>query len=140
MFRPGDHPSATHNPQKPLVLTYIHFDILDQVELVPKSYRVLEDTVDFEYLLSRYVRLFLVKTYAAEEEAQLILKQLLIHLLREDLMERDSIEPRASNQLTERFMRLPTISGKIPDMPTVSKIWPSVPNCPPVISRSSSRS
>lgn len=101
LFRPGDHTSATHHPQKPLVLTYIHFDVLDQVERIPKPYRVLEDTVDFEYLLSRYVRLFLVKTYAAEEEAQLILKQLLIHLLRDDLLERSAVESRASNQLAE---------------------------------------
>lgn len=51
---------------------------------VPGPYRVLEDTLDFEYMLSRYVRLFLVKAYAAEEEARLILKQLLIQLLREE--------------------------------------------------------
>ena len=62
LFRPGDHTSATHNPQKPLVLTYIHFDVAEPVEIMPKSYRVLQETVDFEYLLSRYVRLFLIKT------------------------------------------------------------------------------
>ena len=40
LFRPGDHPTATHNPQKPLVLTYIHFDVTEPVEIIPKSYRV----------------------------------------------------------------------------------------------------
>lgn len=99
LFRPGDHPTATHNPQKPLVLTYIHFDVTEPVGIVPQPYRVLTDTVDFEHLLSRYVRLFLVRTYAAEEEARLILKQLIIHLLRSDLDE--PVERRASNQLTE---------------------------------------
>ncbi|SEN76206.1 AraC family transcriptional regulator [Paenibacillus sp. OV219] len=99
LFRPGDHTSATHNPQKPLVLTYIHFDIDEQVDIVPQSYRMLNETVDFEHLLSRYVRLFLVKTYAAEEEAQLILKQLMIYLLREDM--ESPIERKGSNQLTE---------------------------------------
>ncbi|BBI35037.1 helix-turn-helix domain-containing protein [Cohnella abietis] len=99
LFKPGDHPTATHNPQKPLVLTYIHFDVSDTVELVPDSYRELEDTFDFEHMLSKYVRLFLVRTFAAEEEAKLILKQLIIHLLRKDRQE--PVERKASNQLTE---------------------------------------
>ncbi|OXS53174.1 hypothetical protein B1A99_30720 [Cohnella sp. CIP 111063] len=99
LFRKGDHTWATHNPQKPLVLTYIHFDAAEPVEDVPQPYRVLEDTFDFEHLLSKYVRLFLVKTFAAEVEAQLILKQLIIHLLRYDREE--PIERKASNQLSE---------------------------------------
>lgn len=99
LFRPGDHTSATHNPQKPLVLTYIHFDVNVPVKLVPKPYRILQDTFEFEHLLARYVRLFLVKTFAAEEEARLVLKQLIIHLLRNDLEE--PVERKASNQLTE---------------------------------------
>jgi len=99
LFRPGDHTSATHNPQKPLVLTYIHFDLSETASLIPEPYRVLDDTFDFEHLLSRYVRLFLVRTFAAEEEARLILKQLVIHLLRYDLAE--PVERKATNQLTE---------------------------------------
>lgn len=100
LFRPGDHTSATHNPQKPLVLTYIHFDVMEAVSLVPEPYRRLEDTFDFEYMLAKYVRLFLIRTFAAEVEARLILKQLIIHLLRDDLEE--PVEQRkASNQLTE---------------------------------------
>ncbi|MBW7474493.1 AraC family transcriptional regulator [Paenibacillus oenotherae] len=101
LFRPNDYTSATHNPQKPLVLTYIHFDVTEQLDSIPLSYRVLNETVDFENLLSRYVRLFLVKTYAAEEEAQLILKQLMIHLLRVDY--EGPRERKASNQLTEEI-------------------------------------
>ncbi|RUT29139.1 AraC family transcriptional regulator [Paenibacillus zeisoli] len=99
LFRPGDHTSATHNPQKPLVLTYIHFDVDEPVSEVPGAYRVLEDTLDFEYMLSRYVRLFLIKAYAAEEEARLILKQLMIYLLREE--REKPVERKVSNQLTE---------------------------------------
>lgn len=99
LFRPGDHPTATHNPQKPLVLTYIHFDVSEPVTEVPEPYRVLKDPIDFEFLLSRYVRLFLVETFAAAEEARLILKQLMIHLLRHDREE--PVERKASNQLTE---------------------------------------
>jgi AraC family transcriptional regulator of arabinose operon len=123
LFRPGDHTSATHNPQKPLVLTYIHFDVKQPVLLVPESYRELEDTFDFEHMLARYVRLFLVRTFAAEEEAQLILKQLLIHLLRHDLEE--PVERKASNQLTEKIHEVanyiqqhPGIAHRVDDLAT----------------------
>ncbi|WP_274652589.1 helix-turn-helix domain-containing protein [Paenibacillus humicola] len=115
LFRPGDHTSATHNPQKPLVLTYIHFDVAEPVALVPEPYRVLRDTVDFEHLLSRYVRLFLVKTYAAEEEAQLILKQLMIYLLRED--NESPVERKASNQLTEAIHEVANYIRQNPGAP-----------------------
>ncbi|ANE46119.1 chemotaxis protein CheY [Paenibacillus swuensis] len=100
LFRPGDYTSATHNPQKPLVLTYIHFGVDGPLSDVPERYRVLAETLDFEHLLARYVRLFLVETFAAEEEAKLILKQMMIHLLREDREERQELK-KHSNQLTE---------------------------------------
>ncbi|MFC4777050.1 helix-turn-helix domain-containing protein [Paenibacillus sp. GCM10023252] len=129
LFRPGDFTSATHHPQKPLVLTYIHFATREEVHEVPKSYRVLTDTVDFEYLLSRYVRLFLVQTYAAEEEAQLVLKQLLIHLLRED--RQAPVERKASNQLTEaihevaNFVRQnPSIAHRVEDLAMRAQLSP----------------
>lgn len=99
LFRPGDHPTATHNPQKPLVLTYIHFDTRGEAALIPVRYRMFSETQDFEYMLARYVRLFLVPTYAAEEEAQLVLKQMMIHLLREDRQK--PVEKKGSNQLSE---------------------------------------
>lgn len=83
LFRAGDHTSATHNPQKPLVLTYIHFDIDGKPELIPGPYRKLEDALDFEFMLSRYVRLFLnPNVFGGEEEARLLLKQMMIYLLR----------------------------------------------------------
>jgi AraC family transcriptional regulator of arabinose operon len=123
LFRPGDHTSATHNPQKPLVLTYIHFDIMHPAILIPEPYRQLEDTFDFEHMLSRYVRLFLVRTFAAEEEARLILKQLLIHLLRHDL--EVPVERKASNQLTESIHEVanyiqqhPGITHRVDDLAT----------------------
>ncbi|MFD2612335.1 helix-turn-helix domain-containing protein [Paenibacillus gansuensis] len=102
LFRPGDFTHATHNPQKPLVLTYIHFGVDGNEELmqIPERYRVMRETLDFEYLLARYVRLFLVETFAAEEEAKLILKQMMIHLLREDRQELGETK-KYSNQLTE---------------------------------------
>lgn len=114
LFRPGDHPTATHNPQKPLTLTYIHFDVTEPVELIPKSYRVIRETVEFEHLLSRYVRMFLFKTYASEEEARLILKLLLIHLLREDYGQPQ--EKKASNHLTETIHEIANYIRQHPGM------------------------
>ncbi|WP_127532643.1 helix-turn-helix domain-containing protein [Paenibacillus kobensis] len=115
LFRPGDYTSATHNPQKPLVLTYIHFDVKDATETVPDRYRILDDTVDFEYLLSRYVRLFLVKTFAAEQEAKLLISQMMIHLLRAD--REPAVEKRASNQLTEAIHEIANYIRQHPGVP-----------------------
>lgn len=129
LFRPGDYTSATHNPQKPLVLTYIHFAVNEVAEQVPERYRQLEDTVDFEYLLSRYVRLFLVQTYAAEEEARLVLKALLIQLLRAD--NQAPVEKKASNQLTEAIQEVanyirqnPGIAHRVEDLATRAQLSP----------------
>ncbi|MFC5648095.1 helix-turn-helix domain-containing protein [Paenibacillus solisilvae] len=129
LFRPGDFTSATHNPQKPLVLTYIHFDVSEPLGTIPQSYRVLNETVDFEHLLSRYVRLFLVKLFAAEEEAQLILKQLMIYLLREDL--EGPIERKASNQQTEAVHEVanfikqnPGIAHRVEDLAQRAQLSP----------------
>lgn len=129
LFRPGDYTSATHHPQRPLVLTYIHFAVNESIDVVPNRYRMLNDTVDFEYMLSRYVRLFLVQTYAAQEEAQLILKQLMIHLLRED--NQLPVEKKASNQLTEaihevaNFIRQnPSIAHRVEDLAVRAQLSP----------------
>ncbi|MOA14870.1 HTH-type transcriptional activator Btr [compost metagenome] len=80
-------------------------------------------------MLSRYVRLFLVQTYAAEEEAQLVLKQLLIHLLRED--KQFPVEKKASNQLTEaihevaNFVRQnPSIAHRVEDLAMRAQLSP----------------
>src|SRR5690606_30757399 len=83
-FQPGDWATATMKPQHPLIITYIHFDLEKEPKLIPSSYRILQDSIPFESLLTRYVRLFLIKTFGAETEAKLILKQLMIQLLRED--------------------------------------------------------
>jgi len=129
LFRPGDFTSATHNPQKPLVLTYIHFATEEPVEVIPKRYRVLKDTIDFEFLLSRYVRLFLIQTYAAEEEAKLVLKQIMIHLLRADFQ--TPTEKKASNQLTEsihevaNFIRQnPSVAHRVEDLAMRAQLSP----------------
>ncbi len=102
LFRPGDYTSATHQPQKPLILTYIHFALSEgaEPEFIPSSYRLFEEKAVFEMLLSQYVRLRLSGVFGAEEEARLLLKQLMIHLLRE---EREEASPnhQVSQKLSE---------------------------------------
>jgi AraC family transcriptional regulator of arabinose operon len=84
LFRPGDFTSATHDQQNPLVITYIHFNLVGIAPLIPLVYRRLADSTDMEILLSRYVHLRLSTLYGAAEEANLILKQMMIYLLRQD--------------------------------------------------------
>lgn len=112
LFRPGDDTWAVHNPQRPLTLTYIHFDLAKEPGLVPEPYRVMKDGVEFERLLSSYVRLFLVESvFGAEEEARLVLKQLMIHLLREDRLEEkpgggDSVQLTEAIHEVANYIRL----------------------------------
>ncbi|MHA0857001.1 helix-turn-helix domain-containing protein [Paenibacillus sp. CMAA1364] len=115
LFRPGDHTRAIHNPQKPLILSYIHFDVLEPITDIPNPYRIIRDTVDFEYMLARYVRLFLVPTYAAKDEGQLVLKQLMIHLLREDRDEPK--EKKVSNHLSEVIHEIANYLQQHPGVP-----------------------
>lgn len=105
LFKPGDFTTATHNPQNPLILTYIHFDITETPRLVPTAHRIIENTIIFESLLTQYVRLFLVKTFGAEIEAKLILKQLMIHLLREEREKEEQINDM-SNRLLETIREI----------------------------------
>ncbi|WP_313894850.1 AraC family transcriptional regulator [Psychrobacillus sp.] len=107
LFRPGDETEATHNPQDPLVLTYIHFDIAETPRLIPSRHRIFNNTIGFESLLTQYIRLFLVKTYGAEIEGKLILKQLIIHLLREEQEKEEKVEQgHTSNNLLETILEI----------------------------------
>ena len=106
LFKHGDVTTATHNPQDPLVLTYIHFDLTETPQLVPTAHRLVENTFSFESLLTRYVRLLLVKTFGMEIEAKLILKQLMIHLLREEEEEKVERMAYTSNILLETVQEI----------------------------------
>ena len=122
LFRPGDETEATHNPQNPLVLTYIHFDIAKTAKLIPSPHRIIENTISFESLLTQYVRLFLVKTYGAEIEGKLILKQLMIHLLREE-QEKQEGDDDTSNNLLETIGKLLIIFSNILESPIRLKVY-----------------
>ncbi|MFK2827168.1 AraC family transcriptional regulator [Bacillus sp. B190/17] len=100
LFKPGDLITAAHKPQRPLKLTYIHFDVTEVPRFVPPSHRIIDNTIHFESLLTQYVRLFLVKTFGADIEAKLILKQLMIHLLREE-QEKEKLMEDTSHHLLE---------------------------------------
>lgn len=116
LFRPGDYTEATHNPQNPLVLTYIHFDIAKTPRLIPSSHRILENTISFESLLAQYVRLFLIKTYGAEIEGKLILKQLMIRLLREE-QEKQEVVNDTSRSLLETIREVANYIQQHPGEP-----------------------
>ncbi|MDO7907013.1 AraC family transcriptional regulator [Paenibacillus sp. JX-17] len=115
LFRPGDHTHATHNPQKPLVITYIHFDVTEPVEDIPEPYRVLEDAFEFEHMLSRCVRLGLDQPYGAAEEVQLLLKQMMICLLRND--REFPVERKVTHQLTEALLEVANYVRLHPGLP-----------------------
>ena len=105
LFRPGDYTSALHNKHNPLTITYIHFNVSDNPRLVPSTYRQIHSQTDMETLLSRYVRLRLSTAFGAVEEANLILKQMMICLLRFDLMEHDA-EHKPSIPLENRKLEV----------------------------------
>lgn len=118
LFRPGDEISATHDAQHPLEITYIHFDYTGSAPCIPKSYRIIRDAINLESLLRRYVRLFLVETFAAEVEARLILKQLMIHLLREEqLQEQAASEKTASHSMLETIEEIAHYVQQHPGQP-----------------------
>ncbi|SEJ29737.1 AraC-type DNA-binding protein [Bhargavaea ginsengi] len=117
LFCPGDDTEAIHNPQNPFVLTYIHFDLVNEPRLIPGSHRILADPISFESLLSRYVRLFLVKTYGAEIEGKLILKQLMIHLLREEHCESQDEQDISSRRLAETIREIANYIQQHPGEP-----------------------
>ncbi len=116
LFKPGDETTATHNPQDPLVLTYIHFDVRRELQLIPAPHRIIEHTISMESLLTRYVRLLFIGGYGSEIEAKLILKQLMIQLLRE---EQDSVSPlqEFSNTLTETIHEIANFVKQNPGTP-----------------------
>lgn len=106
LFKPGDEISATHNAQNRLTITYIHFDITENPLIMPPSHRIVGNTINVESLLTQYIRLSLMKEYGAEIEGKLILKQLMIHLLREDQETEKQEELVISNSLLETIQEI----------------------------------
>jgi len=84
LFRPGDYTSAEQHPQHPLTITYAHFSVTKTPAILPMRFRQLEDPLEVEVILARYIRLRLNPGFGWEQETRLILKQLMIILLRSD--------------------------------------------------------
>ncbi|MDB5053693.1 MAG: transcriptional regulator, AraC family [Bacilli bacterium] len=103
LFRPGDYTSAMHNKQNPLIITYVHFNVLGNPNLIPSRYREIVDHTDMETLLSRYVHLRLSSLFGGAEEANLILKQIMIYLLRCDKLELER-SPKTTKDLQDRIL------------------------------------
>ncbi|MDP5275292.1 helix-turn-helix domain-containing protein [Chengkuizengella axinellae] len=94
LFRPGDFTSAVHDPQNPLTITYIHFSVDQKPERIPARYRMIKNTMDFQTILTSYVRLMLNEDEYTVHEAQLILKQLMIHLFRSDQVSSHDVQTK----------------------------------------------
>src|SRR5690606_37477116 len=85
--------------------------------LIPASHRIIQNTINFETLLSQYVRILLVKAYGAEIEARLILKQLLIRLLREEQEKEKQLDDDTSNRLLETIREIANYIQEHPAQP-----------------------
>jgi AraC family transcriptional regulator of arabinose operon len=105
LFRPGDYTHAIHDKQNPLIITYVHFNLTDTPNLIPSVYRLLSNQTDLETLLHRYVHLRLSNFFGAAEEANLILKQLMIYLLRLDRLDLE-LQPRINKALQDRIYEI----------------------------------
>lgn len=84
LFKPGDDLQTIHLLNKPLIMTFVHFRMIDPPHHIPRTYRYLHCALMFETLLTHYLNLRYKRQFGYEEESQLILKQLMIFLLRND--------------------------------------------------------
>ncbi len=122
LFRPGDFTSATHDPKRPLMLTYVHFALREVPIHIPLRYRLLADPLEIEPMLARYVRLRLEPAYGSDQETRLILKQLMILLLRHDRSAETA--PQISSDMLHEAIRETAhyIREHPAEWPTLSKL------------------
>ena len=99
----------------------------DPVQEIPASYRKLTETMDFEYLLARYVRLYLDKPYGSLEEGRLILKQLMIHL---PCRSRGAGGQKQAISCPRRSMKSRITYASTRVFPIGSRIWRPERDCP----------
>jgi AraC family transcriptional regulator, arabinose operon regulatory protein len=124
LFRKGDRTVAEHNPAKPLVVSFVHFEIdgddrgfaLD-AEL-PQSYRRVRDTGMMETYLNRCIRALNEHSYQYEEEARQILA-LMLHF-----MNREQYESQHAQLANANIMEIHEIANYIRQHPSV---WHRIP-------------
>jgi AraC-like DNA-binding protein len=89
LVRPGDIPEATQLSEDRLQVIFIHFQCIHKngrkelTGLVPERHTFITETYAFETMLNRIVELEERSTSWKDLEFDLIMKQLLLHLLRQ---------------------------------------------------------
>lgn len=124
LFRPGDRVDAWHNPDLPLLVTYIHFEAdgcPDFLSSLPARCN-LSSPFAFEAYLDRYVHIMTFREHRCEEEAEMLLRLLLIGLERESLSS-DQSSLRKRNPHFDTMMKIaasirenPAQSGSIAEL------------------------
>lgn len=88
LFRPGDQTAASHDPQQPLTVTYIHFSLIPPAEHAgqpfPSGVHHVKDRFVFETYLNRYVEAMMENTKDSAFEGKLLLTLMLMQLKREE--------------------------------------------------------
>ncbi|MDQ0902092.1 MULTISPECIES: AraC family transcriptional regulator [unclassified Paenibacillus] len=87
LFRPGDRTAASHDPQQPLTVTYIHFSLPASEQImqrIPSGFHFVKDRFVFETYLNRYVETMMENTRDSALEGKLLLTLMLMQLKREE--------------------------------------------------------
>lgn len=116
VFVPGDTTAATHDPQQPLTVTYIHFSLADHKQLLssmPSGYHTVKDRLVFETYLNRYVETMLENTKDSTEEGKMLLALMLMQLKREE--EQPALHP--ADHLTSLIRMLAHRIRQTPGIP-----------------------
>jgi AraC family transcriptional regulator of arabinose operon len=83
LFRPEDETIGSHNPQKPITVSFIHFSLTSSQALELPAVFQVQDMPTFELYFTRYVHARMENKPRNEEEAKLLLVLLLLQLERE---------------------------------------------------------
>lgn len=115
LFRPGDRVDAAHNPDFPLLVTYIHFSLHDASERLMDfaTHHTFASPFSFEAYLERFVHVMTIKEMNFDEEAQLLLMLILLSFEREGLVTK-STSKRSQHQ---HFAIMTEIAASIRENP-----------------------
>ncbi|MBM7564014.1 AraC family transcriptional regulator [Paenibacillus sacheonensis] len=91
VFQPGDRVAATHNPERPLVVFFCHFDrspygsgdVPAAALPLPRTPVTIRDTAGIESLLSRLIELSHLRSPDDAAEIDLLIKLILVKWVRE---------------------------------------------------------
>ncbi|GLX66986.1 helix-turn-helix domain-containing protein [Paenibacillus glycanilyticus] len=124
LFRPGDRVEAWHNPDQPLLVTYMHFETENAHRFLTSlpSHCDFISSFAFEAYLDRYVHVMSFRAHRSAEEAEMLLRLLLIQYEREYLSLEQAV-PRYRNPHIETMTKIaasirenPAQAGSIADL------------------------